>query len=143
MKNLAIASVIVVLIVFTATFTVTFIDALGTDYSNILLPLFISSIAAIVALVVVLIWAIPVHLLLKRINQERVAWYILAAVVPSFFYIYVFKPFGNDLQIHLLLQALFCSFVGSLGAVAFWYIVVYRQRITRRLNRTAATQPLV
>lgn len=55
-------------------------------------------------------------------------WYVVAAIIPSFTFIYWLKPFGNDEQIELLGQAMFCSLAGGIGAVAFWYIVVYRMK---------------
>lgn len=134
MKHLLIASLITVLIVFTVTFVVTAINAIGTDFSDIRFSLVISGVAALVASIVVLFWAIPIHLLLSRINQKFLGWYISSAVIPSFAFIYILKPFGRDTDIQLFQQALFCSFAGSLGALGFWYFAVYRQRITSHLN---------
>ena len=134
MKHLVIASGLVVLIVFMVTFVVALIDSIGSEYSGIRISLIMAGVAAIVASVVLVIWAVPVHLLLQKYSRSNVAWYILAAIIPSFIFIYLFKPFGHDTDIYLFGQALFCSFSGSLGAVAFWYVVVYRQRITNVSN---------
>ena len=133
MKQLSMASGTVVLTVFVVTFVVAAIDSIGGDYPSGI-SLMIASVAAIVALIVVVVWAIPIHLLLQKYNRSNLAWYIFSAVIPSFAFIYIFKPFGHDTNIYLLGQALFCSFSGGLGAVAFWYIVVYRQRITNVSN---------
>lgn len=130
MKRLSIASGTVVLTVFVVTFVVAAIDSIGSDYP-IGISLMIASVAVIVALIVMVVWAIPVHLLLQKYSRSNVAWYIFSAVIPSFAFVYIFKPFGHDTNLDMLRQALFCSFAGGLGAIAFWFITVYRQRITR------------
>ena len=127
MKNLFIASALNVLIVFIVTFLVITIDSIGNDMGHIVISLTISALAAAVAFVVLLFWAIPLHLILKRLNYSNPIWYILLALIPSFMFIYAFKPFGIDSNIDLLQQALFCSFVGSLSAIIFWYFAVYKE----------------
>jgi len=129
MKHLSVASGLVVLIVFVVTFVAATVDAIHTDYS-VFIALLTSGVASLVALVVVIFWAIPVHLILNRINKSGLVWYILAALIPSFAFIYALKPFGQDTNFDLLIQALFCSFAGTLGAIVFWYIAVYKKRIT-------------
>ncbi|MDN4503640.1 hypothetical protein QX776_14600 [Alteromonadaceae bacterium BrNp21-10] len=129
MKHLLSASVFAVLSVFAIVFVVTLLATIGDDYSTIMTPILMSSVAAIVSLFILVVWAIPVHLILKRLNQESFFYYLLAAIIPSFIFIYGFKPFGNDPNIDLIKQALFCSFCGCVGAVVFWYITVYRKRI--------------
>ena len=131
MKNLIIASLVSVLTVFVITFLVTLVDSLGTAYSNPLISISIAGIAALVSTIVVVVWAIPLHLLLSRFKKLNVSWYLLGAVVPAFFFIYAFKPFGNDTNSTLFIQALICTLYGSLGALSFWYIAVYRQRIVK------------
>lgn len=129
MKRLFIASVVVVLIVFAVTFLMSVINSWGRDFPGILISLVIAFFAAMVALIIVVVWAIPIHLLLQKLGYSNIAWYIVAAIIPSFAFIYGLKPFGNDKQIELLGQAFFCSLAGGLSSVAFWYILVYRQRI--------------
>lgn len=129
MKRLLIASLLTILIVFAVTLVVTAIDSIGSDFSDIRITLFMAAFAAFIASIVVLFWAIPIHLLLNRFKHTQVGWYLLSAVIPSFAFIYIIKPFGQDLHIHLFQQALFCSFAGALGALGFWYIAVYRQRL--------------
>lgn len=131
MKHLSVASVLVVVIAFVVTFVVTAIDSIGSDY-DIRISLVIAGVAALVAAIVVIFWVIPVHLILKFFNRSNLAWYILAAIVPGFAFVYALKPFGNDSNTTLLAQTLFCSFVGAIGATTFWYIAVFKLRITRR-----------
>ncbi|MBG9990968.1 hypothetical protein [Pseudoalteromonas sp. NZS37] len=130
MKSLYIASLSTVLTVFVVTFVVTAIDSIGSDYTDIRISLLIASVAAIVALIVVMVWALPVHFALKKLNHQGFFWYLLASVVPCVVFIYAFKPFGQDSNIDLIKQTLFCSFCGCIGAGIFWYMAVYRQRIT-------------
>lgn len=129
MNRLLIASSTVILITFFVTFFACVIDSREHNFLSILMSFIIASTAAIVALFVVAVWAIPVHLLLQKLGYSNIAWYIVAAIIPSFTFIYGLKPFGNDKPIDLLMQASICSLAGGLGAVAFWYILVYRQRI--------------
>lgn len=129
MKRLFLAIVAVVLIVFAVTFLVIAINSWGRDFPGIAISIVIAFFAAIVASIVVITWAIPIHLLLRKLGYSNIAWYIVAAIIPSFGFIYGLKPFGNDKPIDLFMQASFCSVAGGLGAVAFWYILVYRQRV--------------
>ncbi|MFK7992935.1 MAG: hypothetical protein AB8B87_02275 [Granulosicoccus sp.] len=128
MKHLLKASVTAILIVFTVTFVVIAIDSIGNPYTDILIILFMAGVAALVSSIVIFFWAIPIHLLLSRIKKTHPGWYIAAVVIPCFAFIFVLKPFGRDLNLHLLQQALFCTSVGCLGAVGFWYFAVHQQR---------------
>lgn len=127
-KLVFIGSSVVILVVFTVTLAACLMDSIGAGFP-IPIGFLIASFAAVVALIVVAVWAIPVHLLLQRFGFSNVGWYLLTAIIPSFTFIYGLKPFGNDKPIELLMQASFCSLAGGLGAVAFWYILVYRQRV--------------
>lgn len=140
MKHLSIASAVSVLIVFTVTFLVSAIDSIGSDYSDLRISLVIAGVAALVACIVIIVWALPVHLALRKLKHQSLVLYLVAAVIPSFIFIFAFKPFGQDSGIDLLQQALFCSFLGCLGAASFWYIAVYRLRITRRSSKDALTR---
>lgn len=130
MKNLFKSSALVVLIVFTITLVIGLIDSIkptGVSSAAVAMSWVIAFAAALVAIFVVIVWAIPVHLVLSKMGHSNIAWYILAAVIPSFVFIFVVKPFGLDPFSALLTQALICSFIGSVGAAAFWYLSVYRQ----------------
>jgi hypothetical protein len=129
MKRLFISIIAVVLIVFAVTFLVFAINSWGHDFPGILISLVIAFFAALVALIVAVVWAIPIHLLLQKLGYSNITWYIVAAIIPSFAFIYGLKPFGNDKPIDLLMQASICSLAGGLSAIAFWYILVYRQRL--------------
>jgi len=132
MKSLSIASLCTALTVFVVTFVVSAVGSIGTAYSGITISLLTASLAAIVAMVVVVVWALPLHYVLKKLNRQEFHWYLLAAVVPSVIFIYGFKPFGQDSSVDLMKQALFCSGCGLIGAAVFWYMAVFRLRITRR-----------
>ena len=49
------------------------------------------------------------------------------AIIPAFIFVYVFKPFGNDMNADLLSQAFLCAVFGCLSALPFWYVAVYRE----------------
>ena len=114
------------------TFVVSAVYSIGTAYSGITISLLTASVAAIVAIVVVLAWALPLHYVLKKLERQEFHWYLLAALVPSVIFIYGFKPFGQDSSVDLMQQTLFCSICGLIGAAVFWYVAVYRTRITKR-----------
>ncbi|WP_127560362.1 hypothetical protein [Saccharospirillum alexandrii] len=140
MKHLSMASAVTVLLVFTVVFLVSVIDSVGSDYSDFRISLVIAGVASLVACIVVIVWAIPVHFTLRQLKHQSLVWYLLAALIPGFTFIYAFKPFGQDSDIDLLQQALFCSFSGCIGAASFWYIAVYRQRITSHSSKDAPTR---
>jgi len=126
MKNILLASASVVLVVFIFTFLATVTSSTGYQIG---VSFVISGVSAVVALIVVIFWAIPIHLIFKKLNIFKPAWYVVSAIIPSFVFIYAFKPFGNDTSSDLLIQALFCSLAGGLGALSFWYLAVYRLKI--------------
>jgi len=95
----------------------------------------IGGVATIVALIVMVSWALPIHFLLKKNNLSSVKWYVLAGITPAFIFIYVFKPFGDDSAIDLLQQALFCSLVGAISAFCFWYFIA-KKSLTKSSNAT-------
>jgi hypothetical protein len=132
MKSLSVASLCTILTVFITTFLVSAVDSIGTVYSGITLSLLTASVAAIVTMVVLVVWTLPLHYVLKKLERQALHWYLLAAVVPSVISIYGFKPFGQDSSVDLMKQALFCSVFGLIGAAVFWYMAVFRFRITRR-----------
>ena len=132
MKSLSVASLCTILTVFITTFLVSAVDSIGTVYSGITLSLLTASVAAIVTMVVLVVWTLPLHYVLKKLERQALHWYLLAAVVPSVIFIYGFKPFGQDSSVDLMKQALFCSVFGLIGAAVFWYMAVFRFRITRR-----------
>lgn len=121
-------------------FLVAAIDSIGSHYSDLRISLMIAGVAALVTCIVIIVWALPVHFALRKLKHQSLVWYLVAAVIPSSIFIYAFKPFGQDSNIGLLQQGLFCSFVGCLASASFWYIAVYRQRITRLLSKDALTR---
>ena len=127
MKQELIASVIVVGIVFLITFVTTLAGAVGGDYPEFILSAVIGGVAALVAAIVMLVWTLPVHMVFKRYGVSNIVWYVFLAIIPSFVFIFGFKPFGNDTYSDLIGQAFFCSLCGSLGAVAFWFFTVFRR----------------
>jgi hypothetical protein len=140
MKSLSIASLCTVLTVFVVTFVVSAVESIGTVYSGITISLLTASVAATVTMVVVIAWALPLHYVLKKLKRQALHWYLLASVILSVIFIYGFKPFGHDSSVDLAKQALFCSIFGLIGAAVFWYMAVYRSRITRRSSKDALTR---
>lgn len=126
LKSLILASLAAVLAVFVITLVASAIGAIASEYDDILISLLIAGVAAVVALFAVVVFAIPLHFVLLRLNRQRVVWYVLASIVLSFLFVYALKPFGLDSAADLLQQALFCSLCGGVAAVVFWYIAVHR-----------------
>lgn len=132
MKRILFASTVVVVVSFLVTLILCLPEYINKNAYPLSMAFFIAGVASMVALVVTVIWAIPMHLILWKYNYDSYAWYLMLAIIPSLIFIYVFKPFGNDTATDLAMQAAICSFVGSVGASLFWYVIVYKQRITRR-----------
>jgi hypothetical protein len=130
MKNILIASLAFLLTVFALVFLVALIDSIGSDFGDIRISAVIAGVATLVALIVLVVWAIPIHFLLGKFGKVKYCWYVLPALLPGFVFVYWLKPFGRDPDLHLLLQALFCSFVGVVSSLVFWYLAVFKpQRI--------------
>lgn len=126
MKSILLASLGAVLSVFVITLVASATGAIASEYDDILISLIIASVAAVVALVAVVVWALPLHFVLLKLHRQNLAWYVLGALLPSVFFVYALKPFGLDSAEDLLQQALFCSLCGAVAAGVFWYIAVYR-----------------
>jgi len=128
MKIILRVSITVVGLVFFVTLLFGLADSIGKHFpSSLYISLLIAGVASLVAIFVTCLWAIPMHLILNKFNRRSYFWYLILAIVPSFFFIYVFRPFGKDSARDLVIQAMSCSVIGSIGAFVFWYIVVYKQ----------------
>lgn len=131
MQRIIFANMVVVTSSFLVTLLLCLPEHIAKDIYPFSIIFFIASFAALVALVVTVIWAIPMHLILSKYKLKSYGWYLLLAIIPSFIFIYCFKPFGNDKATDLAMQAVICSFIGSVGAFLFWYILVCKHRITK------------
>ncbi len=129
-KRLLFASFSVVLVVFLSTLLVMVIDS-DHQASTWIISLFTAGVAAAIAALLVVFWAIPLHLVLVKFSYLNFIWYFLGAVIPSFAFIYGLKPFGDDSAKDLLLQASVCTIIGSMGAFVFWYIAVYKPLLAK------------
>ncbi len=123
MRKLINAIFIALAAVFLVTFSITYVDSLRSDVWGIEMALLTGGVATLVALIVMISWALPIHFLLKKYNLTSLTWYVLAGIAPAFIFVYAFKPFGEDTAIDLLQQALFCSLVGAISAFCFWYFI--------------------
>jgi len=135
MKSTFVAILATIFAAFFITFIVTYIDTLNSEYFDYRMALLISSVAAFVSFIITTCWSLPLHLYFKKHNKVSFSWYALIAVIPSFGFIYLLKPFGKDSAIDLLTQALFCTFVGVVAAAVFWYYAVYQITHNKPLNR--------
>ena len=122
MKNLLLSTGGALLSIFVISFVLTFIHAIGGDYSHPMISLYIAGVSTVVAAITMLVWGCPIHMILKRFELTSVYYYLLAGAVPGFVFVFVFLPFGNDPIDDLLLQSLLCGAYGSIAAACFWYI---------------------
>ncbi len=83
-------------------------------------------VAAILLPIVYLLWGLPVHLAMQKIGISSVAMYSVAGALPGAVFVTVFKPFGLDSLSGLVAQSMFCSFIGTTGAIVLWYYQVYK-----------------
>ncbi len=103
---------------------VTFFLGTSDPYPRSSLALTGAAAAGIFALAGVVLWGLPIHYFLSRANNGKVYWYALAGFVPGPIFVTSLKPFGQDPVPYLLLQSAYFGFVGVVGALAFWAIVV-------------------
>ena len=120
MKHLALATIKTLTVVFIVCYVLTFIDSYGGDFGHWLITLSISVVTTIVAAIAMLIWGLPTHILLQRKNLKALKYYLLSGLVPGIFFVYIFKPFGQEAPYNLFLQAIQCGVVGSFIAGVFW-----------------------
>lgn len=135
MKSIFIASLTAVLCVFVISFMVSALETIGTTYTDLGISFLFACVAGLVALIVMLLWAWPVHFVLRRLQRQSLHWYMLMALVPSLLFIYGLKPFGKDAAVDLLKQALFCSFCAVIAAAVFWYLAVYRPALSTKTSK--------
>ena len=127
MKIISLANLAAIVSVFVATLIISVVGSIGQQFQP-LWSLLLAVVAALVAMPITLIWATPMHLLIRKFKGESVLWYLLIAVIPSILFIYILKPFGEDSAKDLATQAFFCSVIGYIAAMSFWYFSVYKQR---------------
>lgn len=135
MKSTFVAILATIFTTFLITFIVTYIGTLNSEYYDFKMALLMSSVAAFVSLIVTICWSLPIHLYLKKHNKVSLGWYALIAVIPSLGFIYLLKPFGEDSASDLFTQALFCTSVGVVAAVVFWYFAVYQITHNKQINK--------
>lgn len=81
-----------------------------------------------VATIVLIFYGVPVHLLLVKLNNTKLALYMIYGFIPGPFFVFIFKPFGFDEHKYLVLQSLFCGAVGVIGASVFWFFSLNKKR---------------
>ena len=121
MKKLIKPIVLSVLAVFVFTFAVGFGTEINHSPAGLDGALLIASIASIIALVVIFVWGIPTHKLLRRYNKTQLYWYLLSGVFPGFIIVFAFTPFGQDTFSDLLRQSAMFSVVGLLASGVFGF----------------------
>ena len=92
--------------------------------SRIDIMLFGAMASSIVAILFVVILAIPTYVILNTYKKQSIKWYVLLGFVTGPLFVFVTKPFGNDPLLVKLSQSLFCGVIGILGAMVFWWFVV-------------------
>lgn len=125
-KLLIRATIDALVVVFLAVLIYTLMDSAGSDFGDPRVSIVIAGIAVLVAGVVMLVWAVPVHLLLSKFKCHNIIWYLIAAVIPGIVFVCGFRPFGDDTRFDLMVQAVQCSAVGVIAMLPFWYRLVYR-----------------
>jgi MFS superfamily sulfate permease-like transporter len=74
----------------------------------------------LVALVVLVAWALPVYWFLKSRKRESLLSYSIAGAMPAVVLVPSFRPFGDDTVPDLILQAVTLGVIGALAALMFW-----------------------
>ena len=109
--------------VFGVVFVITLATSLDGDFSLPLI-LFVTLVITGTAALVLIAWALPTHLLLRRYGKDRLSSYLIAGAIPGPLIVLVFLPFGHDSAPDLLLQSLFGAVVGVFAAAVFWLTCV-------------------
>lgn len=83
----------------------------------------ISAYTAAAAFVVLLVWGIPVHLLLRRMSKKSIFYYLGAGFLPGAVLVLLLKPFGHDPNAMLAIQSLHLGALGAIAAAVFWFAI--------------------
>lgn len=83
-------------------------------------------VAAVLLPIVFVLWGLPMHFFMQKIGIKNVIAYSIVGALPGAVFITIFEPFGAGPLALAVVQSMFCSFVGAVGSVSFWYLVVYR-----------------
>lgn len=81
-------------------------------------------VSPIVATVCLVVWGLPVHFILSKYKMKEFWWYVIAGFIPAPIFVFVTKPLGADITIHLLMQSIYFGVFGCIGALIFWFYVV-------------------
>jgi hypothetical protein len=84
--------------------------------------------ASILTFVAQIVWALPLHWLFTNRGITSVYAYLTAGAVAGPFFLVVFRPFGQDPYLKLLLQEGILGGFGAVAALLFWLVVVKPQR---------------
>ena len=107
-------------------FTVSFLATLARlllgvgDEPVIAVALVTASVSTIVASIGLLVWGLPIHIMLSRLNRDAWGWYALAGFIPAPVMVYLFR---NDAAFPVF-QSLYFGVFGIAGALVFWFYVV-------------------
>ncbi len=72
MKQILLATLLAVLTIFVVTFIAGVIDSIGGSHGYIQISLLFDGVVSLVALIALVLWAIPIHLLLQRFTQTPI-----------------------------------------------------------------------
>lgn len=70
-----------------------------------------------VVFVAIIVWGLPMHYLLRRLNKTGFGWYMLVGMVPSLLVPLDYLLGGYYL--HLVMETVFFSYVGMIAAIVF------------------------
>jgi len=68
------------------------------------------------------VWGLPVHFLLVRMNKTKIYCYAIAGITPGFIFVFILSIFGEDETFGKILQFIPLAFVGAACASLFGYI---------------------
>ena len=121
MRKILLASIVTLAFVFILNFLMGLATEIAHSPAGLSGALLIASSASIVSLLVIVLWGIPVHLLLRYTRKRSYWWYFIAGLIPGFVVVFMFNIFGNDTIDLKILQALSLGIIGGISAIVFWH----------------------
>ena len=112
----------VILAVFVMTFLLAYMDSSQSQVQHFPILLTISGVASLVAMMVCVLWVLPLFLILERRTIRNLNYYLLFGGVPGPIFVFGFHPFGDDKMSGLVQQALICGIIGMISAIVFWCV---------------------
>ncbi|MCQ4261165.1 hypothetical protein [Stutzerimonas stutzeri] len=101
------------------------IGSLFDERATIGLAFLFAAIAAIVSVITVAVWVVPIHLMFVKFYVVGLGWYIILSLVPGLVFPILYSVWAEIDFSGTIFAG--CLVAGILSSVVFWYVAVSGQ----------------